>query len=298
MDLDEDILEDSFEITEERDDEIISFDELLDKIDYQFRFEPELGQDKRDYMKYYFTKVLGCKKENFPENYSEVICDENRKEYGLFMHKIEYNMKYNFGIKVDDNSDNYFEILYNLYNFLVVEPESFIVDYLLYYHMYKEGYNINEYFKKNRIKDKLILDDMFEKSPVNQVNSQLDYYYKQRKENEKDDIEIGNITYQERFDTFIKYAKEIFDVENDFNFYEIFEKLNTINPCNNYELLNDEISIFNSVRIESNELIVDQILRRNFDVDHLEEYINKNLLDPFFKYLANLENMVNSAMFY
>jgi len=168
----------------------------------------------------------------------------------------------------------------------------------LYYHMYKEGYNINEYFKKNRIKDKLILDDMFEKSPVNQVNSQLDYYYKQRKENEKDDIEIGNITYQERFDTFIKYAKEIFDVENDFNFYEIFEKLNTINPCNNYELLNDEISIFNSVRIESNELIVDQILRRNFDVDHLEEYINKNLLDPFFKYLANLENMVNSAMFY
>lgn len=288
--------EDSFKILDEREPNIISFEDLASKIEYQFRFNTELGQDKTDYIKYFFIKVLGLKDSNFPNNYAEIISDDNRGIYEDFMHLFKYNMRYTFGITVDEENINQFEILYNLYYFLVVNPQSFVVDYLLYYHLYKDGYNINEYYKKKKIESKLVLNDIFKENPVEQINSQLDYYYKQRKQNEKDDIEIGNITYNERFDTFVSYAKDIFNEVDEFNMYEIFAKLNEMNPCDNYELLNNEITMNNAIKFESDELIRDEILKRNFDIERLEDYINMDLIDPFFKYIANLETMLNNAI--
>ena len=290
--------EERFDIVENPNPDLISYDDLITKFEYQFRFSPDVGQDKTDYVKYFFTNVLGLAQKDFPDNYMNTVNEENQRMYYDFMRIFAYNMRYTFGITVDENNDYYFEILYNLYYFLVVNPESFVVDYMLYYHLYKEGYNINEYFKKEKINSKLELNDIFSENPVNAINSQLDLYYKQRKENEKQDIEIGNITYQDRFDLFVKYANDIFTNPNEFNMYDTFHKLNEMNPCDNYEMLDEKITMENAIMFESDELISEQILKRNFDVAHLEDYINKSLIDPFFKYIANFDYMIKSAINY
>mgnify|MGYP006916319542 CR=1 FL=1 len=60
--------------------------------------------------------------------------------------------------------------------------------------------------------------------------------------------------------------------------YDIFEKLNTMNPCDNYEFVDDQIKLNNAVRFEDFSLISDEIIKRNFNINVQEDYINKSLI--------------------
>lgn len=291
VDIFDEETEERFEVTE---NPVGSYseDELFSKIDYQFRPVAELGQDHTDYMKYFMCNILGLSENDFPWSYFNILGSGNQKVYDKFMHKILYNMKYTFGISFDEESDNVFELCYIFYYFLIVDSASFIVDLLLYYHLYG-GKDVNQYFKDEKKRKALILGDIFEKNPVDQIQSELDYYYKIK---EGDDTEVGNITYKERFDFFISYANSIFGDTEEFNMYEIFEKLNTMNPCDNYEYVDEQIKINNAVKFEDFALISDEIIKRNFNINVQEDYINKSLIDPFFKYLANLDRMITQSI--
>lgn len=290
----EDIVEresqDSFELTDAN-IQAFSQDELYSKIDYQFRPIAEIGQDRTDYFKYFMVNILGLPENDFPWSYANILGEGNQALFDNFMHKITYNMKWTFGISFDEENENYVETVYMMYYFLLVDPASIIVDYLLYYHIYGNK-DVNKFFKDEKKRKALILGDIFEKNPVEQINSELDYYYKMK---QGDDTEVGNITYKERFDFFISYANSIFNDPEEFNMYELFDKLNTMNPCDNYEFINEQIKIFNCIRFEDFSFISDNIMKRNFNVNTQEDYINKNLIDPFFKYLANLDRMINQS---
>ena len=288
--------DESFEIIENRTPEIIAYEELYQKLENQFRPVYELGIDRTDYIKLFFINILGCEEKNFPNSYYSILNDDNRELYNRLTNDLLYHMRYTFGISFDTENDNFFELLYNFYYFLIVDTKSFILDYLWYYHIYVDGYDINEFYKRKKIQSKLVLNDLFKENPVESINSQLDLYYKQKKENKEIDTNIGNLTYEDRFDTFIAYAKEIFDINNNFNMYTVFEKVNEMSPCDNYNMIINEIELYNAVRFEDDELIIGEIMKRNFDVNTQRDYINKELIDKFFMYLANLQVTLNNSL--
>lgn len=285
--------EDSFEITNPISN-IVSMDDLYNKIELQFNTLPgDVNKlDRTDYVKLFITKIIGVSEADFPNLYGSYINDDNRFDYHSFLLKIQFHLANIFGIYFDQESDKLLEMIYNIYYFIMIKPDVFIKDYLLYYHMYKDNYDIVSFYRNYKVNSNIILGDIFEVDPVQYVNNVRDVLYKQIKEKKQ----FNTLTYNERFNVFMEYCRNIFGDMNEFEVYDIFNKVNIMSPNDNYEFLSDQIDIFNAIRFESNALFAEELYKRNFDVSHQESYINDRLITPFFKHLDSLDYYVKKAM--
>lgn len=285
--------EDSFEITNPISN-IVSMDDLYNKIELQFNTLPgDINKlDRTDYVKLFITKIIGVSEADFPNLYGSYINDDNRFDYHSFLLKIQFHLANIFGIYFDRESDKLLEMIYNIYYFIMIKPDVFIKDYLLYYHMYKDNYDIVSFYRNYKVNSNIILGDIFEVDPVQYVNNVRDVLYKQIKEKKQ----FNTLTYNERFNVFMEYCRNIFGDMNEFEAYDIFNKVNIMSPNDNYEFLSDQIDIFNAIRFESNALFAEELYKRNFDVSHQESYINDRIITPFFKHLDSLDYYVKKAM--
>lgn len=285
--------EDSFEITNPISN-IVSMDDLYNKIELQFNTLPgDINKlDRTDYVKLFITKIIGVSEADFPNLYGSYINDDNRFDYHSFLLKIQFHLANIFGIYFDRESDKLLEMIYNIYYFIMIKPDVFIKDYLLYYHMYKDNYDIVSFYRNYKVNSNIILGDIFEVDPVQYVNNVRDVLYKQIKEKKQ----FNTLTYNERFNVFMEYCRNIFGDMNEFEVYDIFNKVNIMSPNDNYEFLSDQIDIFNAIRFESNALFAEELYKRNFDVSHQESYINDRIITPFFKHLDSLDYYVKKAM--
>ena len=285
--------EDSFEITDPISN-IVSMGDLYNKIELQFNTLPgDVNKlDRTDYVKLFITKIIGVSEADFPNLYGSYINDDNRFDYHSFLLKIQFHLANIFGIYFDQESDKLLEMIYNVYYFIMIKPDVFIKDYLLYYHMYKDNYDIVSFYRNYKVNSNIILGDIFEVDPVQYVNNVRDVLYKQIKEKKQ----FNTLTYNERFNVFMEYCRNIFGDMNEFEANDIFNKVNIMSPNDNYEFLSDQIDIFNAIRFESNALFAEELYKRNFDVSHQESYINDRLITPFFKHLDSLDYYVKKAM--
>lgn len=285
--------EDSFEITDPISN-IVSMGDLYNKIELQFNTLPgDVNKlDRTDYVKLFITKIIGVSETDFPNLYGSFINDDNRFDYHSFLLKIQFHLANIFGIYFDQESDKLLEMIYNVYYFIMIKPDVFIKDYLLYYHMYKDNYDIVSFYRNYKVNSNIILGDIFEVDPVQYVNNVRDVLYKQIKEKKQ----FNTLTYNERFNVFMEYCRNIFGDMNEFEANDIFNKVNIMSPNDNYEFLSDQIDIFNAIRFESNALFAEELYKRNFDVSHQESYINDRIITPFFKHLDSLDYYVKKAM--
>lgn len=280
----------SFEFTDELEKiNIISYDDLRDKIEYQFNPLVECPIDSNDYIKWFCINILKVDKNEFP-NIGEFINQDNEEDYENFMNLIEYYIKQRFGITFNDDDEKRFENVYNIYYFLVVKPEILLVDYLLDYHFYKEGYDFKEIYEKNKLFNVPLAGDL-NVDPIDLISGVKQQYAVQKTENR----DLNRITYKDRFDYFLKYAKVIFLDESEFKFYNLFEKVNEFAPCDNYENLDDQINIFYNIKYEREDLITDWFI--DIVLNPIKEtYINQKIIDQFFKQIKDFEYSVNKGV--
>lgn len=279
---------DSFEITDNPVKiNIISYDDLRDKIEYQFNPLVECPIDSNDYVKWFCINVLKVPKEEFP-NVGEFITEDNEEDYENFMKLIEYYIKQRFGITFNDD-DTRFDNVYNIYYFLVVKPEILIVDYLLDYHFYKEGYDFKEVYEKNKLFN-VPLAGSLEVDPIEVISGVRQQYTQQKIEGRS----FNRMDYKDRFEYFIKYAKIILLDESEFRFFNLFNKVNEFAPCDNYDNLDDQINIFYNIKYEREDLITDWFI--NIVLNPIKEtYINQKIIDPFFKQIRDFEYSMNKG---
>lgn len=279
---------DSFEITDNPVKiNIISYDDLRDKIEYQFNPLVECPIDSNDYVKWFCVNVLKVPNEEFP-NVGEFITEDNEEDYENFMKLIEYYIKQRFGITFNDDETR-FDNVYNIYYFLVVKPEILIVDYLLDYHFYKEGYDFKEVYEKNKLFN-VPLAGSLEVDPIEVISGVRQQYTQQKIEGRS----FNRMDYKDRFDYFIKYAKIILLDENEFRFFNLFNKVNEYAPCDNYDNLDDQINIFYNIKYEREDLITDWFI--DIVLNPIKEtYINQKIIDPFFKQIRDFEYSMNKG---
>jgi len=265
---------------------IISTEEILFKLNTQFGEADEFGEDRTDYFEVYCRKFLGVVKEDFPENISYYINDNNEEEFTLMMQQFYKRLFSKYAVVIDMDGRHWLELLYTMYRLVVINPEQFIVDYLLYNHFYVDKYNFNEWVRKQRLEERTRID--LTGDAVNQITSQEEVL----KQFEKD---LVTLTYQDRFKYFLKYMKEILTNYDEFLSEDIFDKLNKFAPSQTYEFLNNCMQVFFELNIEIKELFVDKLIEKNMNTDFMFSFINEKIIDPFFKYLDQFVRKENQA---
>lgn len=277
----EDEVSDKFYVTEPVID-IISYDDLINKIEYQFTPLVQAPLDHNDYMRWFCINVLKAPAEAIPTNASLYINSDTLEDYENFMDAIEFNIKRTLGITFNDE-ENRFENVYNIYYFFIVKPEQMILDYLLDHHFYKRGYDFKEVYENNKIKDYSGLAGQSGIDPVQVMSGIKTQYLKINKKN------VNQMSYRDRFVSFINYANMIFLDENRFKFYNLFKDCNEFAPCNTYDNLDDQMNVFLNFKYESEELITDWLLKVIMNTDYRETYINEKIITPFFSQIRDFE---------
>ena len=281
----------SFEIIDKKINET-SFWEINNKLYNQFNILPEFGLDKFDYFRNLVVDIFRVDLERFPNNFLGDLDDEEKEMLSEFLKTLAIQMYNIFGIIFDENSDNYVENMYNMYYFIIVKPETLIKDYLLYYNMYVDEYDFINFYKQSKFVNNVLIPDVRQVNPVKFMNSVYEMYYGNT-ERRKD---ITSLTYSEMLNYFVMYASQIFGDMNEFNGSEIFKKMNIMSPCDNYDKLDDEFNVHFGIRFESDELFVKEFFIRNFDVVNEENYIVNELMNPFFKYIDDLNRILNLSL--
>ncbi|MGL4949661.1 MAG: hypothetical protein ACRC5M_04705 [Anaeroplasmataceae bacterium] len=272
---------------------IISFDDLVNKIEYQFNPMVEIGIDNNDYMKWFMLNVCKCPEEEFPTNFMFYINEDNKTDYNNMLSVIEYNMRKRLGITVDEE-DNKFLNVYNLYYFFIVSPETLIVDFLLTYNYYKEPRHIFKNFYKDRIlTNNIPTFDIRKFNPVEIVSGVKTQYAQQGKAK---DFEM--LSYKEKMSSFIAYVNYIFMDNMEFNFINLFKNANQFSNCANYEMLDDQINILFNIRYEDIELIRSFLLDVIMNPLHREVYLQTKIVDVFFKTIRDFEVTMSSTLNY
>ena len=77
-----------FEITDTPPKNIISFDDLMNHIEYQFTPNPEIEIDNYDYMKWFFINIIKVPENEFP-NVMEYINEDNEEDYDSKINELE-----------------------------------------------------------------------------------------------------------------------------------------------------------------------------------------------------------------
>ena len=278
----------SFEIKEEPVKvNIISFDDLIMKIEYQFTPNVEITIDNYDYMKWFFINIIKVPENEFP-NVMEYINQDNEDDYENFMNSVEYFMRSKFGITFNDEEKR-FENVYNLYYFLIVKPEILVVDYLLYYNFYVEGYDFKNIYEKTSLLNIPGIGNN-DVDPIQIMNAARQQYTESRKR------EFYKMNYKDKISFFIKYAKMIFLDEHEFKFYNMFKKLNEFAPCDNYDNLDDQINIFCNIKYERDDLLSDYFIKIVLNEEYRYNYITEKIADPFYKQIRDFDYNMNKSI--
>lgn len=278
----------SFEIKEEPVKvNIISFDDLIMKIEYQFTPNVEVAIDNYDYMKWFFINIIKVPENEFP-NVMEYINQDNEDDYENFMNSVEYFMKSKFGITFNDEEKR-FENVYNLYYFLIVKPEILVVDYLLYYNFYVEGYDFKNVYEKTSLLNIPGIGNN-DVDPIQIMSAARQQYTESRKR------EFYKMNYKDKISFFIKYAKMIFLDEHEFKFYNMFKKLNEFAPCDNYDNLDDQINIFYNIKYERDDLLSDYFIKIVLNEEYRYNYITEKIADPFYKQIKDFDYNMNKSI--
>lgn len=278
----------SFEIKEEPVKvNIISFDDLIMKIEYQFTPNVEITIDNYDYMKWFFINIIKVPENEFP-NVMEYINQDNEDDYENFMNSVEYFMRSKFGITFNDEEKR-FENVYNLYYFLIVKPEILVVDYLLYYNFYVEGYDFKNVYEKTSLLNIPGIGNN-DVDPIQIMNAARQQYTESRKR------EFYKMNYKDKISFFIKYAKMIFLDEHEFKFYNMFKKLNEFAPCDNYDNLDDQINIFCNIKYERDDLLSDYFIKIVLNEEYRYNYITEKIADPFYKQIRDFDYNMNKSI--
>ena len=278
----------SFEIKEEPVKvNIISFDDLIMKIEYQFTPNVEVAIDNYDYMKWFFINIIKVPENEFP-NVMEYINQDNEDDYENFMNSVEYFMRSKFGITFNDDEKR-FENVYNLYYFLIVKPEILVVDYLLYYNFYVEGYDFKNVYEKTSLLNIPGIGNN-DVDPIQIMSAARQQYTESRKR------EFYKMNYKDKISFFIKYAKMIFLDEHEFKFYNMFKKLNEFAPCDNYDNLDDQINIFYNIKYERDDLLSDYFTKIVLNEEYRYNYITEKIADPFYKQIKDFDYNMNKSI--
>ena len=278
----------SFEIKEEPVKvNIISFDDLIMKIEYQFTPNVEVAIDNYDYMKWFFINIIKVPENEFP-NVMEYINQDNEDDYENFMKSVEYFMRSKFGITFNDEEKR-FENVYNLYYFLIVKPEILVVDYLLYYNFYVEGYDFKNVYEKTSLLNIPGIGNN-DIDPIQIMSAARQQYTESRKR------EFYKMNYKDKISFFIKYAKMIFLDEHEFKFYNMFKKLNEFAPCDNYDNLDDQINIFYNIKYERDDLLSDYFIKIVLNEEYRYNYITEKIADPFYKQIRDFDYNMNKSI--
>lgn len=278
----------SFEIKEEPVKvNIISFDDLIMKIEYQFTPNVEVAIDNYDYMKWFFINIIKVPENEFP-NVMEYINQDNEDDYENFMNSVEYFMRSKFGITFNDEEKR-FENVYNLYYFIIVKPEILVVDYLLYYNFYVEGYDFKNVYEKTSLLNIPGIGNN-DVDPIQIMSAARQQYTESRKR------EFYKMNYKDKISFFIKYAKMIFLDEHEFKFYNMFKKLNEFAPCDNYDNLDDQINIFYNIKYERDDLLSDYFIKIVLNEEYRYNYITEKIADPFYKQIRDFDYNMNKSI--
>lgn len=278
----------SFEIKEEPVKvNIISFDDLIMKIEYQFTPNVEITIDNYDYMKWFFINIIKVPENEFP-NVMEYINQDNEDDYENFMKSVEYFMRSKFGITFNDEEKR-FENVYNLYYFLIVKPEILVIDYLLYYNFYVEGYDFKNVYEKTSLLNIPGIGNN-DVDPIQIMSAARQQYTESRKR------EFYKMNYKDKISFFIKYAKMIFLDEHEFKFYNMFKKLNEFAPCDNYDNLDDQINIFCNIKYERDVLLSDYFIKIVLNEEYRYNYITEKIADPFYKQIRDFDYNMNKSI--
>lgn len=266
---------------------IVSFDDLIMKIEYQFTPNVEVVIDNYDYMKWFFINIIKVPENEFP-NVMEYINQDNEDDYENFMNSVEYFMRSKFGITFNDEEKR-FENVYNLYYFLIVKPEILIVDYLLYYNFYVEGYDFKNVYEKTSLLNIPGIGNN-DVDPIQIMSAARQQYTESRKR------EFYKMNYKDKISFFIKYAKMIFLDEHEFKFYNMFKKLNEFAPCDNYDNLDDQINIFYNIKYERDDLLSDYFTKIVLNEEYRYNYITEKIADPFYKQIKDFDYNMNKSI--
>ena len=276
-----------FEITDTPPKNIISFDDLMNHIEYQFTPNPEIEVDNYDYMKWFFINIIKVPENEFP-NVMEYINEDNEEDYDKFMDGVEYYLRRALGISFNDEEKR-FENVYNIYYFLIVKPEILLVDYLLYYNFYEAGYNFKDVYEKNKLVNIPIIGDT-SVDPISIISTAKSQYLETRKK------DFYRMNYKDKISYFIKYAKLIIEDPSEFKFYNLFKKLNEFAPCDNYDNLDDQINIFYNIKYEDDELISRYFMNIVLNEQYRYSYITEKIADPFYKQIKDFDYNLNKSL--
>ncbi len=277
----------TFEIIDNVEKNIISFDDLMNQIEYQFNNNPMLEVDNFDYMKWFFINIIKVPKEDFP-NVMEYINQDNEEDYEKFMEGVEYYLHKNFGFSFD-KEEKRFENVYNIYYFFMVKPEIILVDYLLYYNFYKDGYNFKDVYEKNRLRNVISLGDT-SIDPIEVMNGIKQQYIKTKRK------DFYRMDYKDKITYLIKYAKMILLDQYEFKFYNFFKKLNEFAPCDNYDNLDDQINIFYNIKYEDDELISRYFVNIILNEMNRYSYIDEKIANPFYQQIKDFDYNLNRSI--
>ena len=276
-----------FEITDTPPKNIISFDDLMNHIEYQFNPNPEIEIDNYDYMKWFFINIIKVPENEFP-NVMEYINEDNEEDYDRFMDGVEYYLRRTLGISFNDEEKR-FENVYNIYYFLIVKPEILLVDYLLYYNFYEAGYNFKDVYEKNKLVNIPIIGDT-SVDPISIISTAKSQYLETRKK------DFYRMAYKDKISYFIKYATLIIEDPSEFKFYNLFKKLNEFAPCDNYDNLDDQINIFYNIKYEDDELITRYLMNVVLNEQYRYSYITEKIADPFYKQIKDFDYNLNKSL--
>ena len=257
--------------------DIESVSELLYKLDSQFETYKEFGIDRTDYFKVYCIKFLGMKESDFFDKWYDYINDDTRDQFYGIIQEFTSRLRSLLGVIINLDSIEAVELTYQTYKLFIVNPQQYIIDFLLYNHFYVPENNFSTWYNKLKT-DKKIIVDIFE-DPVAQ------YDKTQTAINRIAQKEGLYIEYKDRVEYFIQYARNILTNVDSYELEEIFDKLNIINPNSDYEYLDKCATVKFDLSFEDKELFIIRLLDRTIDTTYLLSYLIEEIINPFFKFL-------------
>jgi hypothetical protein len=256
------------------------FDELLNLIESQFNPEIELNIDKTDYFQVYCGKFLKMPRDTSLDDIPEyikgdVIYDEFNTLLSVF---IKYFDSY-YGIIINPDTDNLYELIYNLYNTFILNPDMILINYLLYHHFYVDNHDLKSFLKDKFIND-IVIKYINNNTPLEKI---FELKHELSTNTIKDDIEIDE---KMKLDVFIAYCKYLLSLE--FFFTEnLFKEMNTLFENETYKMLDDELNVHFNYHFDSDELIVNLLIKNLLDQNNRLPELTK-IIEKFFDFIQDI----------
>jgi hypothetical protein len=270
--------------TENYIEKIKTKDEFFVELENQFHIVPELGINKIDLFKVYCINFLNIPAPDFNiDKVMQYIDSENQDDFNKFLDKLKFYFNEFFGIEFSNEIDFEEELLYNLYNVLILYPENLILSYALYCQYYLDGYTFVDFCRNAKITEilELLGDDVAYDS-----KKYLDLLDKLNKEESRhvDDPEKEEENKRDVY--FTSYLNYMFNYLEEIGTEDFFNKLNTANQSSTWEELAKNQEVFFDFHIDE-DIFVYAFKIRYLDLEVNETSIIK-IANIFFKKLKEL----------